>query len=234
MSLIKHIEKPKVLGLIPARGGSKGLPRKNLRLIAGKPLISWTIEAALKSTIIDKVLVSTEDEEIADVSRKDGADVPFMRPKQLSQDESLRNEVIAHVLNKITGFDYVILLQPTSPLRTAENIDHAFQQFIESNAKSCVSVTEQHPGPEWIFKINKKKRIYTHEKFVLQNRPDLPKYYTLNGSIYITSIKHFFSCKIDDPFICDDTFPYIMEKKFSIDIDDEVDFEYCNIQINKP
>ena len=227
------MKKPKVLGLIPARGGTKGLPRKNIRLLAGRPLIFWTINAALKSKYIDSVVVSTEDHEIADISIKYGAEVPFFRPKKLSQDKSLRNDVILHALKSVKGFDYVVLLQPTSPLRTTESIDQAFKGFIESGAKSCVSVTEQHPSPEWIFKISEKKRIYSNENnFILQNRQDLPKYYALNGAIYITSVNHFLNYEGNDPFVCDDTFPYIMNKANSIDIDDEIDFSICSVRIN--
>lgn len=227
------MKKPKVLGLIPARGGSKGLPRKNVRLLAGRPLISWTINSALKSKYINLVVVSTEDREIADISRKCGAEVPFFRPKKLSQDKSLRNEVILHALNSIKGFDYVVLLQPTSPLRTTDSIDQAFKEFIESGAKSCVSVTEQHPSPEWIFKINEKNRIFNKQKnFILQNRQDLPKYYALNGAIYITSVDHFLNYEGNDPFVCDDTFPYVMNKGNSIDIDDEIDFSICSARMD--
>lgn len=227
------MKKPKVLGLIPARGGSKGLPRKNIRLLVGRPLISWTINSALKSKYINSVVVSTDDREIAEISRKCGAEVPFFRPKKLSQDKSLRNEVILHALNKIKGFDYVVLLQPTSPLRTSECIDQAFKEFIESGASSCVSVTEQHPSPEWIFKISENKRIDNRQNnFVLQNRQDLPQYYALNGAIYITSVNHFLNYEGNDPFVCDDTFPFIMNKENSIDIDDEIDFSICSVRIN--
>jgi CMP-N-acetylneuraminic acid synthetase len=159
--------------------------------------------------------------------------VPFFRPKKLSQDKSLRNEVILHALNSIKGFDYVVLLQPTSPLRTTDSIDQAFKEFIESGAKSCVSVTEQHPSPEWIFKINEKNRIFNKQKnFILQNRQDLPKYYALNGAIYITSVDHFLNYEGNDPFVCDDTFPYVMNKGNSIDIDDEIDFSICSARMD--
>ena len=187
----------------------------------------------MKSKYIDSVVVSTEDHEIADISIKYGAEVPFFRPKKLSQDKSLRNEVVLHALNSIKGFDYVVLLQPTSPLRTTESIDLAFKGFIESGAKSCVSVTEQHPSPEWIFKINEKNRIFNKQKnFILQNRQDLPKYYALNGAIYITSVDHFLNYEGNDPFVCDDTSPYVMNKGISIDIDDEIDFSICSARMD--
>lgn len=223
---------PKVVGLIPARGGSKGLPRKNLCLLAGKPLISWTIGAALKSTIIDKVVVSTEDKEIADISRKYGADVPFMRPIELARDESLRNDVVQHALGKLCGYDYLVLLQPTSPLRKSTHIDEAFARLLESDEKSLVSVTEQHPSPEWIFQLSvTNKLICDSNSLKSTNRQSFPNYYKLNGAIYIIRTEHFLSSSLPDPFISSDTLGFIMSKEHSVDIDDEQDLLYCENQL---
>lgn len=223
---------PKVIGLIPARGGSKGLTRKNLCLLAGKPLISWTIEAALKSTIIDKVVVSTEDKEIADISRKYGADVPFMRPIELARDESLRNDVVKHALGKLCGFDYLVLLQPTSPLRKCTHIDEAFAKLLGSDAKSLVSVTEQHPSPEWIFQLSKTNKLICESNSLMStNRQSFPNYYKLNGAIYIISTEHFLTSSLPDPFISNDTLGFIMSKEHSVDIDDKQDLLYCENQL---
>ena len=157
-------KKPKVLGLIPARGGSKRIRGKNIKCLSGKPLIGWTIQAALNSNYVDQVIVSTEDEEIAKTSKKWGADVPFLRPKRLALDNSTRNEVVGDVLNKVKGFEYVILLQPTSPLRSAIHIDEAFSQMINRSRKNCVSVKLQHPSPQYIFQLGKEKKLTPYNK----------------------------------------------------------------------
>lgn len=223
----------KVLGLIPARGGSKGIPRKNIRSIGGKPLVAWTIEAAIDSKFIDCVVVTTDDNEIAEVSRKYGAEVPFIRPQEHAQDDSLRNEVVLHALMELDGYDYVILLQPTSPLRSSCDIDEAFDLFLQSNAKSCVSVMEQHPTPEWMFKMNDEKRIVSISGFPKSsNRQTLPKYYSLNGAIYIISVENFFSSSATDPFIGEDVLPYVMPKISSCDIDDDLDWNYVEGLMN--
>lgn len=229
------MSKAKVLGLIPARGGSKGVFRKNIRSLCGKPLIYWTIKAAKSAEYIDRVAVSTEDEEIAEISRNYGAEVPFIRPPELALDHSLRNEVISHALKQLPGFDFVILLQPTSPLRTNSHIDEAFEIFLRSKAKSCVSVVEQHPSPEWIFSMNSNNRLERiKESTKSTNRQALPKYYSLDGSIYITSVQNFFDSPSIDPFTDDDVVPYIMPKKYSVDIDDEEDFKLVELKFRKP
>lgn len=228
------MKRPKVLGLIPARGGSKGIPRKNLRLLAGKPLIYWSINAAMKSKSIDSVVVSTEDQEIADVSKKYGADVPFIRPKELAQDNSLRNEVVQHALGELCEFDYLVLLQPTSPLRKSTHIDEAFTRLLESDAKSLVSVTEQHPSPEWIFQLSKSGRFICKSNLLKStNRQSFPNYYKLNGAIYIIGAEQFLTSSLPDPFISNDTLGFIMPKEQSVDIDDKQDFLYCENQLKR-
>ena len=115
--------RPRTLALIPARGGSKGIPRKNIRLIAGKPLIAWTIEAALRSSLLDAVMVTTDDPEIAEVASRAGAQVPFLRPAALAQDDTPGIAPVLHALDMLPGYDAVLLLQPTSPLRNTADID---------------------------------------------------------------------------------------------------------------
>ena len=226
------MRKPKVIALIPARGGSRGIPYKNIRSLVGKPLIAWTIEAALASKCIDKVVVSTEDNEIAKVSQKYGAEIPFLRPKELSQDHSLRNEVVTHALNELPGYDFVILLQPTSPLRSGEDIDAAFEFFINSKGMSCVSVVSQHPTPEWMFKLDSSKNLIPlNPSTKITNRQSTPDYYSLNGAIYITNCEYFLSSKEADPFIGKEAVGYIMPKWSSLDIDDEEDWEIAEFKL---
>lgn len=124
-----QIDKSKVLALITARGGSKGLPRKNVLQVAGRPLIAWTIEAALKSNIVDRVVLSSDDNEIIETAKSWGCSVPFRRPAHLANDTASSMQVVLHALEQLPGFDYVILLQPTSPLRTASDIDAAFHEL---------------------------------------------------------------------------------------------------------
>lgn len=126
------INNKKILAIIPARGGSKGLPRKNIRELAGKPLIAWTIEAGRKSKYIDRLIVSSEDFEIIEVAKKYGAEIPFVRPKHLAEDESLGLDPVFHALRELPGYDIVVLLQPTSPLRLTEDIDACIEQLIDS------------------------------------------------------------------------------------------------------
>ena len=141
-----------VLAVIPARGGSKRLPRKNCLLLQGKPLIVYSIEAAKESVYIDEVVVSTDDEEIASLARQAGASVPFLRPAELSTDEASSVDVVAHALNYYQVnekklFDYVVLLQPTSPLRTAAHINQALELLKEKKADAIVSVCEAEHSP---------------------------------------------------------------------------------------
>lgn len=227
-------EKPKVLGLIPARGGSKRVPRKNLKTLAGKPLISWTIEAALKSNCLDDVIVSTEDEEIAQISQAIGAKVPFLRPYELATDKTTRNEVVRHVLEEIKGFDFLILLQPTSPLRTPQHIDEAFNKLVKLRCANCVSVKEQKPSHHHIFKLRNQDEIEPlipipkHSK-----RSTTDRTYILNGALYICEIKSFIESNYWDPFTSPDGCAYIMPEEDSLDIDYEWQWSVAETLVSK-
>ena len=218
------MKKSKVLGLIPARGGSKGLPRKNIRLLAGRPLISWTINSALKSKYINSVVVSTEDREIADISKKCGAEVPFFRPKKLSQDKSLRNEVVLHALNSIKGFDYVVLLQPTSPLRRTIDIDQSIELCVKSEMPFCVSVTKAEKNPYWMFTIKKNGGLSSILSGQIPNRrQDVEPIYILNGAVYVTDVKWLIKQK---NYVYSEATAYEMPVEYSVDIDNENDIQY--------
>ena len=211
----------KILSLIPARGGSKSINKKNIKDLNGKPLISWTIKAALNSKYINTTVVSTDDTEIAQISESLGAKVPFIRPNSLAGDSITRNEVVLHALKLLEGYDYIILLQPTSPLRETYHIDEAFELMIKLNGRSCVSVSEQHPSPLWSYKLSQEDKLIPFENSdILTRRQMLPKYYSLNGAIYICEIAHFLSSKSIDPFITSETVAYKMHPKYSIDLDE--------------
>jgi len=190
-----------VLCIIPARSGSKGLPNKNTKLFLGKPLISWSIEQALSSKFIDKVIVSTDDIKIIKISRKYGACVPFIRPKYLANSSASTTDVILHALNYMrhigSRYDIITLLQPTSPLRTTDNIDEAIGFLKEKKTKSVVSLCEAEHSPLWanVLPINKSMKNFLNLKIKNKNRQALQVYYRLNGAIYASHIDYFIKNK---------------------------------------
>jgi CMP-N-acetylneuraminic acid synthetase len=184
----------RVLGLIPARGGSKGVPRKNIRLLAGKPLLQYTAEAALAARQLSRVVLTTEDLEIAEVGKRCGLDVPFLRPQELAQDSTPTLPVIQHALrwlaNNGDNFDAVCLLQPTSPLRTAEIIDGCidlFQQYQADCVVTMAAVPEKY-NPHWVYFKNEQgfMQISTGEKDPIPRRQALSSAYHREGSVYVT------------------------------------------------
>ncbi|ABR56003.1 acylneuraminate cytidylyltransferase [Methanococcus aeolicus Nankai-3] len=228
--------KNKILALIPARGGSKGLPRKNIKPLLGKPLIAWTIEQAKNSKYVDKVVVSTDDEEIAEISRKYGAEVPFLRPKELARDDSPTIDTIMHATNWFEErgeiFDIIVLLQPTSPLKTTEDIDNAIELFLNNkNALSLVSVKENEHPPFWSFKIENDyiKPLFGNE-YINKRRQELPKCHIPNGAIFISYIKVL---KEYRTFYTPKTISYIMPPERSVDIDNEFDFLLAEFILKK-
>lgn len=217
----------KILAIIPARGGSKGLPGKNIRLLNGKPLIVHTIEAALKSKYIDKVIVSTDDSEIMNISKLYGAEVPFLRPKKLATDNSSSIDVVIHCIkwlqnNECKSYDYICLLQCTSPIRNVNHIDESIELLNDENIDSIVSLTEVEESPYWM-KIIDNGRV----KPLLQNnneytrRQDLPKVYKLNGAIYINSCNDILENK---RLYSNEAMPFVMDLEHSMDIDTLEDF----------
>jgi len=184
----------KVLGIIPARGGSKGIPQKNSKLLSGKPLIGYTIEAAIQSKYLDTVLLSSDDSKLIEIAKSYGLDVPFVRPAHLATDTSPTLDTVLHALNylQLQGeyYDAVCLLQPTNPLRTSAFIDQAIETFTSSGADALISVLEvpHEYNPHWTFTENEKGllRISTGDTSVISRRQDLPKAYYRDGSIYIT------------------------------------------------
>lgn len=213
--------------VIPARGGSKGIPHKNIIDVCGKPLIAYTIEAAKQSKYIDKIIVSTDDIEIKNVSLKYGAEVPYLRPKQISKDDSKSIDVILHTIdyfeNNGERYDYIILLQPTSPLRTHLDIDIAIEKIINEAAHSLVSVCEVSENPVLmrIISENKLQPIVSFNGSNLR-RQELPIFYKFNGAIYINSVEMLLGEK---QFVNEDTVPFIMEQDKSTDIDNLLDLK---------
>jgi CMP-N,N'-diacetyllegionaminic acid synthase len=225
-----------VLYFIPARGGSKGLPGKNIKNLGGKPLIVRTIEAAKNAILKGDVVVSTDSEEIASVAKNAGAIVPFLRPAHLAADETPTMDVLFHFLElekkKNNNYELIILLQPTSPLRTAEDINNAYALLKERNAPAVVSVCECDHHPLWSNELpeNLSMKNFMRPEVRGKNRQQLPKYYMLNGAIYIAQTDYLQKHKT---FIADETIASIMPKERSVDIDSEADFVLAEYFISK-
>jgi len=222
----------KILAIIPARGGSQGVLRKNIRILAGRPLIAYTIKAALGSTYHPRVIVSTDDRRIAEIAKGLGAEIPFIRPPQLAQNNTPMLPVIQHTIGylKRDGYipDIIAILQPTSPLRTSEHIDQAISLLLDTGADSVVSLCEAEHSPYWMKKIDEAGRVIpfldTGEEY--HRRQDLPKVYRLNGAIFITRSDIIMK---ENRLLGDDTRAYIMKPEDSIDIDTELDFKIAEL-----
>ena len=184
----------RILGFIPARGGSKGVFRKNIKLLDKKPLIQYSIDIGRASKEVDRLIVSTEDEQIAQISKSLGAEVPFLRPQSLATDSSPTIDSLVYTVQKLkeSGYlcDAILLLQPTSPFRSVQDIDTAVAIFKERNCDSLVSVTPvpDEYNPHWVFEETSDGflEIATGENEIITRRQDLPKAYIRNGAIYIT------------------------------------------------
>lgn len=212
-----------VLAIIPARGGSKGVHRKNIRLLAGKPLIAWTIEEAKKSKYIDRLILSSEDDEIIQIAQKWGCEVPFVRPTELAQDSTPGIEPVLHAMEVLPEkYDYVVLLQVTSPLRTVDDIDGCLEFCIDHNATTCISVAESNTNPYWMYFLGEnnilESAIPTNKQYT--RRQDLPKAYFLNGAVYVARNS---AIKREKSFLNGDTIAFVMPAERSADIDSEKD-----------
>ena len=225
------------LGVIPARGGSKRLPRKKIMMLAGKPLIQWTIEAGLESKAIDRLIVSTDDAEIAEVACACGADVPFMRPAELAADTSNSYVVLEHAYQTLReqgdDYDYIVMLQPTSPLRTSVHIDGAAKLIEQKGADGILGLTEIAHPVQWCNTLPESMEMsgFINASLYNSQSQQFEKRYCLNGAIYITSIDRM---QVEKSHIYGRSmFAFIMERFDSIDIDSSVDFEMAEFFINK-
>lgn len=227
------INNMRILAIVPARGGSKGIKDKNIKEIEGRPLIEYTIEAAKGCEYIDEIVVSTDSEKIAKVAKKAGAKVPFLRPDELASDTARTIDVVLFTIEqlKLIGqeYDIVVLLQPTSPLRDEDDICGAIEKYVSCNMKSLVSVSEVSESPILMRQIVDETHM---EKLLNINstirRQDMAKYYMVNGSIYINKIEELNS----DTSLNDNVIPYVMDRSHSVDIDDYVDIEVMKYYVN--
>lgn len=220
-----------MVAVIPARGGSKGVFRKNLRKINNQTILARAIFSAKASQYIDRVIVSSEDHEIIEEAKIAGAEVPFIRPFELARDDTPGIEPVLHCLSQIKSCDYVLLLQVTSPLRTTFDIDSCIEFCISNDSPACVSVVETAEHPSWMFTLDgsgKMKQMMSGE--IPHRRQDLEPVYVPNGAIYIAKSEWLVRNKT---FITQETSAYVMPRERSLDIDSEFDFCLLENYFNK-
>jgi len=227
------IHEKSILAVIPARGGSKGLPRKNIRILAGKPLIAWTIEEAKKSKYIDRLILSSEDAEIISVAQQWGCDAPFVRPQELATDETPGVEPILHAIDALSEkYDYVVMLQPTSPLRIAEDIDGCIEMCVNSTAPVCVSMTKPEKSPEWMYRVADTGSTVpvTNLGYTSSRRQELQSYFVLSGAVYVAETAWL---KQHRTFISEEMIAFRMPPDRSKDVDTDLDLEFCEFLLRK-
>ena len=228
----------KIIGIIPARGGSKGLPGKNIKELCGKPLIAWSIETGLASQYIDEVMVTTDSQEIADIASNYGAIVPFIRPTELASDTSTSFDTIKHTIEYYQNelkktFDYIVLLEPTSPLRDKDDIDKSIEKLIsEKNATAIVGISKtESQNPAFLVTKDKQNFLIRYEnKFInVLRRQDIEEVYFFEGSIYVSNIDELLKKKT---FYHENTIGYEFPKWKSFEIDDIDDFIVVEALLN--
>lgn len=223
----------KSIAIIPARSGSKGLPNKNIKNLNGFPLMSYTIKAALEAECFDEVMVSTESSQYAEIAKRYGANVPFYRSEEMSQDSAGTWDTVREVLVRYKEigkeFDYVALLQPTSPLRDAYDIKAAFEKLQMNKINNVVSITEVEHPVQWCFKLGNGRTMddMALSPYNYIRRQDLEKYYRENGAIYIIDAKKILREEYN--FYADQCYGYEMPQEKSIDIDTALDFLVAEI-----
>jgi N-acylneuraminate cytidylyltransferase len=224
-------KKKKILALITARGGSKGILKKNIKPLGGKPLICWTIDAALQSKYVDRLILSSDDSEIIEIARIANCEVPFTRPKYLAEDETSSMDVIMHALEQIEeDYDYLLLLQPTSPFRTAQQIDNIITACLEQECRMMISVARLKKHPMFMYSLNG-----TYLKSFLDSRQqlrrqDMPAAYEHNGALYLAEIDLLKRVKsFNIPEAC----AFVMTGAVNLDIDDQQDWQYAEYLLEK-
>ena len=214
-----------LLALIPARGGSKGIPRKNIHSFCGKPLLQWSIDAALEAACVDQVVVSTDDPEIAEVAKAGGAEVPFRRPAELSTDTAPGIAPVMHALEQLPQVNVVLLLQPTSPLRTPADIEAIVALRQQAGRESAVSLTPSAKHPAWMYSLSDDQRLEPLLQLDgVHCRQQLPPAYVLNGALYFASRAFLLR---EHAFISPDTVGYVMPAERSVDIDSALDWHWA-------
>lgn len=217
------IGKQSVLAIVPARGGSKGLPGKNILAVGGKPLLKWTVDAARQSRYIDRLVLSSDDDAIIEVARACGCEVPFRRAPELSGDRASSIDVVLDALERLPGYDVVLLLQPTSPLRSGADIDGVLELMEHSAAPACVSVRPAEEHPYWTFRRGGQAQLEHYAPPPANQsarRQDLPEAWCLNGAVYAAHVDWFLRHR---SFLSANTAGYPMPAERSLDIDTAAD-----------
>ncbi|MGR5431128.1 cytidylyltransferase domain-containing protein [Vibrio astriarenae] len=229
------LDKSNVVAIIPARSGSKRLPNKNLMQLCGKPLIGWTIEAAKKASIIENIIVSTDSANIKEVALRFGAEVPFDRPKELATDTSSTDDVLLHAISELglKSNDIIVLLQPTSPLRGADDILAAVSLLEDDNIQGVVSVCECEHSPLWSNTLPSNMLMggFIDDDISSKRSQDLLTYYRLNGAIFAYRVKYLLECKGRKYSNCIRAFE--MQVVNSVDIDSKLDFDFAEYLLSK-
>lgn len=222
----------RVLALIPARGGSKGLPGKNILPVAARPLLAYTVDAGRGSRFVDRLVLSSDDDAIIAAARNCGCEVPFRRPHALASDTATAVDVVLHALDQLPGFEVVVLLQPTSPLRNASDVDEACRLFESSGAPACVSVCPAEQSPYWMYRLGTNDILepILETPSGVTRRQDLPPVFVLNGAIYVADSDWL---RKTGTFVTRDTVGYVMPASRSIDIDTAEDFASFRKAINE-
>lgn len=223
-----------MIAVIPARGGSKGLPGKNIRLMNGKPLIAYAVEEALKAKHIDRVIISTDDEEIARIAVKYGAELPFMRPAELASDTAMAVDNYIYTIGRLEeesgkSIDSFVVLQPTSPLRIAEDIDGAVELFENKNADSVISYCQEAHPVTWHKFLDEEGRFVDIFDSNIKNRQDNRVSYYPNGAVYVFRTSMIRERK----YYTSNSYAYIMPRTRSVDIDFIEDFEYAEFLLSR-
>ncbi len=220
-----------VLAVIPARGGSKGLPGKNIRELQGRPLVAWSIVEALKARNVTRVIVSTDDPEIADVARIWGAEVPFIRPSGLAADYTPGVAPVLHAIEHFPEYEWVLLLQPTSPLRTVTDIDACIELAMHRDLPSVASVCESHDNPNWMFHLNTDGVMSPIVEGTLKlQRQSLDATFSLNGALYLAQTIWLNHART---FVTPQTVGFVMPLDRSVDIDTELDWQWAEFLLQK-
>ena len=235
---LELFESKKILAIITARGGSKGLPKKNIKKLANKPLIQWTVEASLQSQYIDRVIVSSDSQEIIDSAVQAGAEAPFVRPADIAGDTAKLEDAILHAMQEISlqgeSYDYMINLCPTHPLRDAEEIDRVIEYTIKHpQASAVMTVTEclHHPLQANILENDLSLATFMSDELKLLNRQELPVYYQLSGSVCISQWEYFQKV---GTFLGPETYAYVTDAKKGLNIDSMTDFLLAEIYLQNP
>ena len=212
-----------ILAVIPARGNSKSVPRKNLHEVCGRPLISWTFKSAQNSTYIDRLVLSSEDDEIIAVAHEYGVEVPFKRPPELAGDDVVVTMPVIDVAQKLPGYDYTVTLQPSVPLRTADDIDGCVAKCIDTGAASCATLAESGKSPYWMYLLGEDSLLLPlieQKEEGEKQRQELPTTYLLNGAVYVAQTDWLIKGR---RYLSRETIGYVMPQERSLDIDTDTD-----------